>query len=60
MTNKELSQKNFVGLAKVIVSAQDKGNTDLSVRAMSVAERKGIWSETLDTVTLYRQEGRWL
>ena len=60
MTNQELKRGNFLSLAKVIVSAQDSGDTDLAGRAMSMASYKGIWEETLETVTLYRKEGRWL
>lgn len=60
MTNKELQKKGVFSLAKVIVSAQDSGDNGLAVRAMSVAERKGIWEETLGTVTMYRKTGRWM
>jgi hypothetical protein len=60
MTNQELKKKNFLSLAEIIVFAQDSGDTDLAGRAMSVASYKGIWEETLGTVTLYRKEGRWL
>ena len=59
MTNKELKTKGFLSLAKIIVSAEDSGDTGLAGKAMAMANYKGIWEETLETVTLYRKEGRW-
>jgi hypothetical protein len=55
---KKLEGKNFVGLAETIVKAKAEGDTALSGAAMQMAERKGIWEETLEAVTLFKREGR--
>ena len=55
--NASLKKMGAISLAEIIAEANRVGDKDTGVRAMQVAESKGIWEETLGYSEAIRKTG---